>query len=70
MMSFFLFEVVENSFCKQVYGTMYNIPINGYHVCAGPIKEGESGTCVVSRQFYGNIYNLWITLRILLCNPI
>ncbi|XP_046646403.1 trypsin-1-like [Daphnia pulicaria] len=38
--------VVENSHCKQVYGTMFNIPINNYHLCAGPITEGGAGTCV------------------------
>nr|CAH0109607.1 unnamed protein product [Daphnia galeata] len=38
--------VVENSHCKQVYGAMYNIPINNYHLCAGPITDGGSGTCV------------------------
>ncbi|XP_045035418.1 trypsin-1 [Daphnia magna] len=38
--------VVDNSHCKQVYGTIYNIPINDYHLCAGPITDGASGTCV------------------------
>jgi hypothetical protein len=44
-------KVVENSRCKQVYGAMYNIPINNYHLCAGPITDGGSGTCVV-REIY------------------
>ena len=38
--------VVENADCKQVYKTMYNIPINKYHICAGPITEGGAGTCI------------------------
>lgn len=45
---FFFIAVIENSHCKKVYGTMYNIPINKYHLCAGPITEGGSGTCIVS----------------------
>ena len=40
--------VVENKHCKQMYGTMYNIPINKYHLCAGPLHEGGVGTCIVS----------------------
>ena len=39
--------VVDSADCKQVYKTMYNIPINKYHICAGPITEGGSGTCIV-----------------------
>lgn len=38
--------VIENSHCKQIYGAMYNIPINSYHLCAGPTSEGGTGTCI------------------------
>lgn len=45
--------VVENADCKQVYGAMYNIPINKYHLCAGPINnQNSTGTCIVSAQFF------------------
>ena len=39
-------KVVDNRHCKTMYGIKYNIQIQDYHLCAGPIMSGGKGTCV------------------------
>lgn len=43
-----LVPVVNNSHCAKMYGMMHNIPVHGYHLCAGQVEGHGLGTCVVS----------------------
>ena len=46
--------VVDNRHCQSMYGLIFNIPIEKYHLCAGPVVSGGKGTCVVSINWYDN----------------
>ncbi|XP_063884290.1 venom protease-like [Scylla paramamosain] len=38
--------VVNNSHCVKMYGMLQNIPVHGYHLCAGQVDGHGKGTCV------------------------
>jgi len=45
-------SVVDNQQCRKVYGEVYNISINDYHLCAGAtrtVANSSTGTCVVRK---------------------
>ena len=64
-----LVPVVENIHCSKMYGMLHNVPVESYHICAGPLRDGGIGTCVVSKHVQSCMHIVYL-FKFILINTI